>query len=88
MRPSKSLSGQMIEAESTFACPLPLVQMIFHNSLPSEAVSARGVDIASLSSLVWYEPLQAAETARFGVLLSSIYLLTTFTKSTFSGFFP
>lgn len=91
MRPSKSCSGQMIEAESTLTCSLPVVQMIPHNSLPSGAVSARGADVISLFSLemLGYEPLQAAEPARFGgEILSLIYLLTTITKSTFSGFFP
>lgn len=72
MRPFKSLSGQMIKAESTLACSLPMVQMIFNNSLPSGAVSARGFDIISPSSLemLWYEPLQAAEPAKFGEILS------------------
>lgn len=68
MRPSKSCSGQMIEAESTLTCSLPVVQMIPHNSLPSGAVSARGADVISLFSLemLGYESLQAAEPARFG----------------------
>lgn len=48
MRLSKSLSGQMIESESTLTCSLLVVLIIFHSSLPSEAVPARGVDITIL----------------------------------------
>lgn len=80
----------MIEAESTLACSLPVVQVIFHNSLPSGAVSARGVDITFLSSLelLWYESLQAAEPAKLEETLSLIYLLTIFTKAPSQDFFP